>query len=253
VSDSSSTFNREMKTDNNCNDAASSSDDDDDTVSQHLSLPVELWSTIIPFLGPQEMLKIAGVCKFMMDYITYEDVVINATVKGIQLKSYLKLMEDQAIYMPSKWRFLHLINRKHCEHCCGSSCSSSSSATMDVTLDYLGLCYCKNCLYQGHSGLYAYITDPYVMNIMIADSRIAVSSGAYVVNILKDNPIMLRGTKERCGPVITIEAMNVILNRIWRTSFFRTMTTNEEMLVKYQLFNMPALGVLWRKNCSNYL
>jgi len=165
------------------------------------SLPLELWSSVIPFLHPREMLVMTYTSKNFIDFITYEDMVRSSVMTNIQLDSYLKLLENRAIYMPSKTRFLQLINSRRCEHC--------RSLDSKVTLDYLGLCYCTKCL-EGHRALYSFITDPYVMNLMVADSRIAVSPGVYVVNVLEDNPME---SEERCGPVITINAMKTILDQ----------------------------------------
>jgi len=139
--------------------------------------------------------------------------------------------------MPSKTRFLQLINSRRCEHC--------GSLDREVSLDYLGLCYCTKCL-EGHRGLYPYINDPYVMNLMLADSRIAVSPGVYVINVLEDNHIHCG---ERCGPVITIEAMNSILDEgITITDFFQTLENlpGSEFVSKLQKVRRLAKSkLLW--------
>jgi hypothetical protein len=85
-------------------------------------LPAEIFSLVLQFLSPRQILALASCSSVIMQYVNYELVIRNTVLTGgsqpvLNLTAALQGLCRQAIYTPSPMRLLRIVNARRCERC----------------------------------------------------------------------------------------------------------------------------------------
>lgn len=85
-------------------------------------LPSEIFSLVLQFLSPRQILALASCSSMIMQYVTYELVIRNTVLAGgahpvFNLNAVFRGLGRQAIYIPSPMRLLRIMNGRRCERC----------------------------------------------------------------------------------------------------------------------------------------
>lgn len=102
-----------------------------------ISLPPEIFSLVLSFLAPRQMLRLACTSPTIMGYVTHELVVRNTVVLGgSHAANNIRYILDHGVLLcwPSPMRLLRIVNGRRCEFC--------PRKTNSVRLRGLFLCAC---------------------------------------------------------------------------------------------------------------
>jgi hypothetical protein len=103
-------------------------------------LPLDIFTLVLPFLGPRGMMNLASTNKGIMALVTHEMVIVSTIVAGSpgsrwSAVNLFKPLRKQLIYLPSRMQMLRILNGTRCEsRTCPSPFLCHESVLMGVLL-----------------------------------------------------------------------------------------------------------------------
>jgi len=178
------------------------------TENKSVVLNVDVFSIIMSWLAPREMLCLATCSKDMIELVKYEHVVNSSIVMEgryqTSIQSMIKLLQEQKIFHPSPLRLLRIANGRRCEF-------PNCDAKVRVVRPSFGLFICRKCATR--AGITCAISqDEFRTDLMLIQHH-RTARGEHRGKIVLIMKPFFTSDDERAGPLVTRHDIDRLLEQ----------------------------------------